>query len=86
MKNFLSLLKEGSWKVNGVEWHRLSLKTKAITISYILGAVLVFVLALVEIFKLVTSDVLFLRACGGIGVVLFIWTVKATIKIEYKKK
>ena len=86
MKEFLNIFKEGSWKVNGVEWHRLSLKTKATTISYILGTVLIFALALVGIFKLVTSDVLFLRACGGIGVVLFIWTVKATIKIEYKKK
>ena len=86
MKNFLSLFKEGSWKVNGVEWYRLNLKTKATIICYILGTVLISALALVEIFKLVTSDVLFLRACGGIGVVLFIWTVKATIKIEYKKK
>ena len=47
---------------------------------------LIFALALVEIFKLVTSDVLFLRACGGMGIVLFIWTIKATIKIEYKKE
>lgn len=85
MKDFFNLLKKGSWEVNGVGWHRLSLKTKATTVSYILGTVLIFALALVGIFKLVTSDVLFLRLYGGLGIILFVWTVKAAIKIEYKK-
>ena len=72
-------------KVNGVEWNKYSLRRKVLIASTVLGVLSLFILALVGIFKLVTSEVLFLRLYGGLGMVLFVWTVKSTIKIEYKK-
>ena len=80
MKKFFNDL-----KVNGVEWSEYSLRGKMLIVSTVLGVLSLFVLALAGIFKLVTSDILFLRLYGGLGTVLFVWFVKATIKIEYKK-
>ena len=72
-------------KVNGVEWKEYSLRGKMLIASTVLGVLSLFALALIGIFKLVTSEILFLRLYGGLGIVLFIWTVKSTVKIEYKK-
>ena len=80
MKKFFNDL-----KINGVEWKEYSLRGKVLITSTVLGVLSLFILALIGIFKLVTSEVLFLRLCGGLGIVLFVWTVKSAIKIEYKK-
>ena len=73
------------FEVNGVKWKDCGPRDKMLIVSSILGVLSLFILALAEIFKLVTSEVLFLRLCGGLGIVLFVWTVKSAIKIEYKK-
>ena len=73
------------FEVNGVEWKEYSLRDKMLIVSSILGVLSLFILALIGTFKLVASEVLFLRLYGGLGMVLFVWTVKSTIKIEYKK-
>ena len=72
-------------KVNGVEWREYSLGGKVLIASTVLGVLSLFILALIGIFKLVASEVLFLRLYGGLGMILFAWTVKSTIKIECKK-